>query len=118
MGTLRGAAAADRQTSAAAAKLNSPARPAAVCNAKSTDVCTPSRTTGTAAAWAAATMSRASSASSQTAPAAANGAVARLMNSPRYRSWSSIGTTARPSAVTAAQSATARTNVALNEPCG
>ncbi len=81
-------------------------------------VCTPSLVTGTAAAWAAATTSRVSSASSQTADAATSGPVARPISSSRYRSTSSIGTAARPNVVTAAQSATARTSVAVSELCG
>ena len=58
-----------------------------------------------------------SSASSQTAAAIVNGAVARRISSPRYRSMSSIGTAARPNATTAEPSATARTSVAASEFC-
>jgi len=101
----------------AATALNSPDRPAVVCRAKSTAVCTPSRGTGTAAACAAATPSRSCSANSQTAAAIVNGAVARRISSPRYRSTSSIGTAAKPNVTTAEPSATARTSVAASEFC-
>ena len=75
---VRGAATAARQTTTAAAMLHiSPDRPAVVASAKSIAVRTPTRVTGTDAACAAATISRASSAPSQTAAATANGAVAR-----------------------------------------
>ena len=117
-GAVRGAAMTATQTAAAATTTS--ARPApARCAARNRPwCCTPSPVIGTAAACAAATINRASSATSQTAPAAASGAVARPMISPRYRSSSSIGTTASPRQTTAAQSATARTSVTASELCG
>ena len=53
----------------------------------------------------------------QTAAAIVNGAVARRISSPRYRSTSSIGTAANPNVTTAEPSATARTSVAASEFC-
>ncbi len=52
------------------------------------------------------------------AAATASGAVARRVNSPRYRSMSSIGTTASPRVMTAAQSASARASVSPSKFCG
>ena len=83
VGDERGVTTTVTHTSAAATALNSPDRPGVVCRAKSTAVCTPRRETGTAAACAAATPSRSSSATSQMALAIVNGPVARRISSPR-----------------------------------